>query len=142
MRIDKRTYYLDIARAVSKRSTCIRRQYGCIIVKDDVIISTGYNGAPRMQTNCCDVGECYRLENGIEHGAQYEKCKAVHAEVNAIIAASRADMLDSTLYIVGYDVQEDKEIVAVPCEICRKIIANAGIEQVINREGVLKCVSM
>lgn len=142
MRIDKQTYYLDIARAVSKRSTCLRRQYGAVIVQHDEIISTGYNGAPRRHTNCCDTGECWRIKNGVSHGAQYEKCCAVHAEMNAIISASRASMLGATLYLVGYDLQDKKEIPAVPCEICSKMIANAGIERIINIEGEIKCENM
>ena len=88
-RINKLEYYLGIAEQVAKRSTCLRRQYGAVIVKNDEIISTGYNGAPRGMTNCCDSGECWRKANGIPHGTQYEACVAVHAEQNAISSASR-----------------------------------------------------
>lgn len=128
-RPDKHTYYLNIAKAVSKRSTCLRRQYGAIIVKNDEIIATGYNGAPRGQTNCCDEGVCWREANGIPHGEQYEKCIAVHAEQNAIISAARRDMIGSTMYLYGEE--NGKPIDARPCEICAKMIANAGIDQVV-----------
>ena len=88
-RIGKEAYYLSIAAQVARRSTCLRRQYGAVIVNHDEIVATGYNGAPRGEPNCCDVGECYREAHGIPHGEQYEKCVAVHAECNAIISASR-----------------------------------------------------
>lgn len=128
-RPNKDDYYLNIAAAVSKRSTCLRRQYGAVIVKDDEIVSTGYNGSPRGDINCCDSGFCWRESNNIPHGKQYEKCKAVHAEQNAIISASRSELLGSTLYLVGYET--DHLIEAVPCEICARMIKNAGISQVI-----------
>ena len=96
-RISKQDYYLGIAAAVARRSTCLRRQYGAVIVKNDEIVATGYNGAPRGEDNCCDVGECWRERNNIPHGEQYEKCVAVHAECNAIISASRRDMLGEGL---------------------------------------------
>ena len=129
-RPSKDEYYMEIAKAVSLRSTCLRRHYGAVIVKDDEIISTGYNGAPRGDQNCCDAGECYRQRMGIPHGEQYEKCVAVHAEQNAIISARRSDMIGATLYLYGYDVVEDKDIAAVPCDICARLIKNAGIERV------------
>lgn len=129
-RISKIEYYLNIARAVSKRSTCLRRQYGAVIVKNDEIISTGYNGSHRGADNCCDVGVCWREAHGIPHGQQYEKCVAVHAEQNAIISASRSDMIGSTLYLAGFE--GDREIVGEPCLICHKMIANAGIARVVN----------
>ena len=100
-RCSKKDYYLGIAKAVSARSTCLRRQYGAVIVKDDEIIATGYNGSPRGTTNCCDSGECWRAANGIPHGQQYEKCVAVHAEENAIISAARRDMIGAILYLYG-----------------------------------------
>ena len=83
-RISKRDYYLEIAKTVALRSTCLRRQYGAVIVKDDIIIATGYNGAARGETNCCDVGQCWREANGIPHGERYEECVAVHAEVQIL----------------------------------------------------------
>ena len=132
MRVAKRDYYLDIARAVSQRSTCLRRQYGAIIVKNDEIIATGYNGSPRGEDNCDDIGTCYRIEMNVPHGQMYEKCVAVHAEMNAIISAPRHEMMGSTLYLVGF--QNGEEIVGEPCEICRRLITNAGIKEVINIE--------
>ena len=131
-RISKTEYYLGIAEAVAKRSTCLRRQYGAIIVKNDEIISTGYNGSPRGSDNCCDVGYCWREENNIPHGEQYESCLAVHAEQNAIISASRRDMIGSTLYLVGFEVGKRIPAKQVkPCKICEKMIINSGITQVI-----------
>lgn len=134
MRISKNNYYLEIARVVSRRSTCIRRQYGCVIVKNDEIISTGYNGSARGEGNCCDIGVCYRENMGIPHGEQYEKCVAVHAEQNAIISASRAELLGSTAYIVGFD--KGNEIEAIPCLICERMLKNSGVEKIINMKGL------
>lgn len=133
MRISKTEYYLDIARAVSKRSTCLRRQYGCVIVKNDEIIATGYNGSPRGMDNCCDIGWCYREANNVPHGKEYEKCVAVHAEQNAIISAARSDMIGSTLYLAGFE--GEKEIDAVPCAICWNLIKNSGIANIVNKNG-------
>lgn len=131
MRPDKITYYLDIAAKVASRSTCIRRQYGAVIVKNDSIVSTGYNGAPRGETNCIDVGKCYRAEHDIPHGEQYEKCRAVHAEANAILSASPGQMHGATLYLAGFEECERLKRPA-PCEMCRRLIANAGIRTVIS----------
>lgn len=135
MRPTKDEYYLKIAEAVASRSTCLRRQYGAVIVKRDTIVSTGYNGAARGIKNCCDVGSCWREENGIPHGQQYEKCKAVHAEANAITNASREEMEYATLYLAGF---ENGEPITnpEPCEMCRRLIRNAGIINVVTREGV------
>lgn len=132
-RLPKFLYYLNIAKAVSKRSTCLRRQYGAIIVKNDEIIATGYNGAARGEPNCCDEGVCWREANGIPHGEQYEKCVAVHAEQNAIISAARRDMIGSTMYLYGQE--NGKAISATPCEICAKMIKNAGIKNVVCAEA-------
>jgi len=134
-RISKTEYYLGIAEAVSKRSTCLRRQYGAIIVKNDEIISTGYNGSPRGSDNCCDVGYCWREENNIPHGEQYEACLAVHAEQNAIISASRRDIIGSVLYLVGFENRKRLPAEQVkPCKICEKIIINSGIIKVVTEE--------
>lgn len=127
----KTEYYLNIAAEVAKRSTCLRRKYGAIIVKNDEIISTGYNGSPRGEENCCDVGSCWREKHGIPHGEQYEKCVAVHAEQNAIISASRRDMLGATLYLAGWE-NEERIKDPQPCAICAKLIKNAGIQEIIN----------
>lgn len=132
VRESKKARYLNIAAEVAKGSTCLRRAYGCIIVKEDEVIATGYNGAPRGEPNCCDVGTCWRAENNIPHGERYEKCCAVHAEANAIISAARRDMIGSTMYLVG--LENGRRIDAKPCEICAKLIKNAGIKEVICSE--------
>lgn len=132
-RISKREYYLFIARAVARRSTCIRRHYGAVIVKDDRIIATGYNGAARGEPNCCDVGTCWREAHGIPHGEQYEKCVAVHAEDNAISQAGR-DALGATLYLWGEEA-DGTIIQAAPCMMCERKIKNAGIKEVISYDG-------
>lgn len=134
-RITKRDYYLSIAAEVAKRSTCLRRQYGAVIVKNDEIIATGYNGAPRGDENCCDVGSCWRDRHNIPHGEQYEKCVAVHAEANAIISASRNEMLNSTLYLYGFEGFDKPIDNPEPCIMCNRLIKNAGIERVINILG-------
>lgn len=131
-RISKSEYYLNIAKAVAQRSTCIRRQYGAVIVKNDEIIATGYNGSARGEENCCDIGTCWRERNNIPHGQQYEKCVAVHAEQNAIISAPRDKLIGSTIYIYGEE--NGKPIEARPCEICHRMILNAGIENVVLSE--------
>lgn len=131
-RPSKTKYYLDIAASVAARSTCLRRQYGAVIVKNDVIIATGYNGAARDKGNCCDVGYCYREANNIPHGERYEKCKSVHAEANAIISASREEMFGSTLYLAGFENGVRLEDPA-PCEMCERLIVNAGIRKVVTK---------
>ena len=130
-RIDKNNYYLDIAEAALKRSTCLRRCFGAIIVKNDEIISTGYNGAPRGRKNCTDLGYCMREKLGIPRGERYELCRSVHAEENAIISASRRDMIDASLYLVGKN-YSDKSYVenARPCAMCKKTIINSGIKNI------------
>ena len=126
-------YYLDIAAAVAARSTCIRRQYGAVIVKNDTIVSTGYNGTARGLVNCCDLNECYREAHNIPHGQQYEKCKAVHAEANAIINASREEMCGAILFLAGFENGERMKN-PTPCEMCSRMIANSGIHRVISCE--------
>ena len=126
-------YYLDIAAAVAARSTCIRRQYGAVIVKNDTIVSTGYNGTARGLVNCCDLNECYREAHNIPHGQQYEKCKAVHAEANAIINASREEMCGAILFLAGFENGERMKN-PTPCEICSRMITNSGIRKVISCE--------
>lgn len=134
-RIDKINYYLDIAETVVERGTCLRRNFGAIIVKNDEIISTGYVGAPRGRKNCCDLGYCMREELNIPRGERYELCRSVHAEQNAIISASRRDMIDSTLYLVGIN-YKDKTYVenANPCALCKRMIINSGIKEIIIRD--------
>lgn len=130
-RISKELYYLSIAKAVAQRSTCLRRQYGAVIVRNDEIIATGYNGSPRGEPNCCDLGECWRESQNVPHGEKYEACKSVHAEMNAIISASRNQMIGSTLYLAGFENGEPMTD-PKPCDICRRLIQNAGIAQVIS----------
>ena len=133
-RIGKEAYYLSNAAEVARRSTCLRRKYGAVIVKNDEIVATGYNGAPRGDENCCDVGVCWREHNNIPHGEQYDKCVAVHAEQNAIISASRRAMLGGTLYLAGFE-NGGAIADATPCLICKRLIKNAGIVRVINQNG-------
>ncbi len=133
-RMDKENYYLDIAETVLERSTCMRRQYGAIIVRNDEIISTGYNGAPRGRKNCIDLEYCTRESLKIPSGERYELCRSVHAEANAIISASRRDMIGATLYLVGHEAQTGEYVAGTtPCTMCRRLIINAGIAKVICR---------
>ncbi len=152
VRPNKDEYYLDIALAVSKRSTCLRRHYGCVIVKDDIIIATGYNGSPRGETNCCDTGLCGRKD--AERYTGYERCTSVHAEQNALIAASRDRLQGATLYLAceEYKLNEEKSALweeeiwdfnedmdPKPCDICMRMIKNAGIKRIINRRRNFLC---
>jgi dCMP deaminase len=133
-RRDKINYYLDIAEVVLERGTCLRRAFGAIIVKNDQIISTGYAGAPRGRRNCCDIGECARTKLDVPRGERYELCRSVHAEMNAVIHAARAEMLGSTLYLVGREVESGEYVKnASPCPMCRRVLINAGISNVIVR---------
>ena len=132
----KDQYYLDIAKAVAQRSTCWRRTYGAVIVNDDEIVSTGYNGSPRGERNCCDTGKCYRRLHQVPHGQMIERCVAVHAEENAIISASRRAMTGATLYLWGYDVETEEELPSPePCKQCQRRIKNAGITRVVTIAG-------
>lgn len=134
-RRDKENYYLDIAQTVAERGTCLRRNYGAIIVKNDEIISTGYVGAPRGRKNCSDLGYCIRQQMNIPRGERYEMCRSVHAEANAIISASRNELINSTLYLVGLKA-DTGEIVANSscCSMCKRMVINAGIKNVVIRD--------
>ncbi len=132
-RPSKDEYYLGIAEAVSARSTCLRIHYGSIICNNDRIVSSGYNGAPMGAPNCDEVGECYRVKNNIPHFTRYETCQSVHSEMNAIINASRTDMLGGTLYLVGKDVSSGSYVEGDCCPMCRRAVINAGISQVVFR---------
>ena len=135
-RISKENYYLDIAETVIGRATCLRRCYGAIIVKNDEIIATGYNGAPRGRKNCVDMGRCTRELMNIPRGERYELCRSVHAEANAIISAARRDMVGGTLYLAGKDAVSGQLLHdASSCSMCRRLIINAGIAKVIVRTG-------
>ncbi len=133
-RKSKINYYLDIAQAVAGRGTCLRRNYGAIIVKNDNIVSTGYVGAPRGRKNCCDLGYCHREAMHVPRGERYELCRSIHAEANAIIAAKREEMMDDTLFLVGISASTGE---LVPdgccCQMCKRMVINAGLRQVIVR---------
>ena len=134
IRTDKENYYLDIAETVAERGTCLRRNFGAIIVNNDEIVSTGYNGAPRGRKNCIDMGVCIREKLGIPRGERYEICRSVHAEANAIISAARRDMIGSTLYLVGKDAKTGEYVEnASSCSMCKRQIINAGIARVVIR---------
>ena len=134
-RRDKINYYLDIAQTVSERGTCLRRNYGAILVKNDEIISTGYTGAPRMRQNCIDMGHCLREKLQIPSGQRYELCRSVHAEANCIISASRRDMIGSTLYLACRDAKTGMILPGSDsCSMCKRLIINAGVEEVIIRD--------
>ena len=133
-RRDKTNYYLDISQTVAERGTCLRRNFGAILVKNDEIIATGYNGAPRGRTNCSDHGECMRDKLNVPKGQRYELCRSVHAEANCIISAPRHDMIGSTLYLSCLDAKTGQLFGDVePCSMCKRLIINAGIEKVIVR---------
>ena len=128
-RVDKENYYLDIAQTVLERSTCLRRCYGAIIVKNDEIVSTGYNGAPRGRKNCIGLGYCTRDALQVPSGERYELCRSVHAEANAIISAARRDTLGATMYLAGRNAKNGELLHdATSCSMCRRMIINAGIE--------------
>ena len=134
-RIDKNNYYLDIAKSVAERSTCLRKKVGCVIVNNDEIISTGYNGAPRGRKNSIDLGYCVKKKcfPDVRHGG-YDACRSVHAEQNAIISASRKDMIGGTLYLSLFKVENGEyDPGAKSCQMCRKMIINSGIKKVIVR---------
>ncbi len=134
-RVTKENYYLDIAQTVAERATCMRRHFGAIIVKDDVIVSTGYNGAPRGRKNCTDINFCIRDELEIPRGERYEMCRSVHAEANAIIAAPRDRMLGATLYLVCVNPKDDSLYPGTcSCMMCKRQVINAGIETVVVRD--------
>ncbi len=126
-------HWLEIASVVSKRSTCLRRRFGAIIVRDNIILATGYNGSPRSTPNCIDLGKCYRKERNILPGTQYEKCRGIHAEANAIINAAREGtaVKETTLYLYGENFDHTPIVGIMPCKMCRRIIINAGINRVV-----------
>ncbi|MBR2928428.1 MAG: cytidine deaminase [Oscillospiraceae bacterium] len=133
-RLSKENYYLDIAETVLERATCLRRIYGAIIVKNDEIISTGYNGAPRGRRNCVDMGYCTREAMKIPRGERYELCRSVHAEANAIISAARRDMVGGDIYLVGKDARTGELLSdATSCSMCRRLVINAGLKRIIIR---------
>ena len=135
-RRDKINYYLDLAEIVAQRGTCLRRQYGAVIVKNDEVISTGYVGAPRGRKNCSDLGICIRQKMQVPRGERYELCRSVHAEANAIISASRGEMLGSTRYLVGKEMDTGEYVKnSNSCSMCKRMMINAGIEKVYIRDS-------
>ena len=137
-RISKKQYYLEIAKAVAQRSTCLKRQYGAVIVSaNDEIIATGYNGAPRGYSNCTDNGFCPRM-NVAHNTGDYGTCSSVHAEQNAMLSAARRDIISSTLYLVGRD--KGNWFAAEPCPICNRMIQNSGIKNTVTiKEELYSC---
>lgn len=134
-RRDKVNYYLDLADVVSKRGTCLRRNYGAVIVKNDEVIATGYVGAPRGRKNCSDLGVCIRQKMQVPRGERYELCRSVHAEANAIISAEREQMIGSSIYLSGREVATGEYIKnSSSCSMCKRMIINAGIETVYIRD--------
>ena len=134
-RVDKINYYLDIAETIAERGTCLRNNYGSVIVNNDEIISTGYTGAPRGRKNCLDLGYCKRKKITNLSGAGYELCRSVHSEQNAIISANRRDMIGSTLYLVGVNKRNGEYVKDnYPCTLCKRMIINAGIKTVVMRD--------
>ena len=136
IRVDKNNYYLNIAEATLERGTCLRRNYGSVIVKNDEVIATGYVGAPRGTKNCIDIGVCKREELKVPRGQQYELCRSVHSEMNAIISAGRKDMIGATIYLCGKELSTGDYVSnSEPCILCKRMIINAGIETVIIRDS-------
>ena len=134
-RVSKENYYIDISQTVAERCTCLRRKFGAIIVNNDVIVSTGYNGAPRGRKNCSDLKFCMRDKLNIPRGERYEMCRSVHAEQNAIIAAPREQMLGATLYMACVSPETGEVVSGMnSCMMCKRVILNAGISRVIVRD--------
>lgn len=134
-RLSKIDTYLNVAETFAYRSTCLKRKYGAVIVKDDVVVSTGYNGSPRGLENCCDIGHCPRIELGLHQGEGYGMCRAVHAEQNALLNCSREQTMGADLYLAGVNPDDNSVHKANPCPICARLIIQAGIRNVIMRTG-------
>ncbi len=134
-RISKIDTYLNVAEVFAYRSTCLKRKYGAVIVKNDAVVSTGYNGSPRGQENCCDIGDCPRIRLGLHQGEGYGLCRAVHAEANALLNCSREQTLGADLYLAGVNPGENSVHQAKPCPMCARMIVQAGIRNVIMRVG-------
>ncbi len=135
MRTNRHHYFLDLALRSAHQGTCLRRNFGAIIVDEyNTIVSTGYTGAPRKQLDCREIGRCWRKENNIPSGSNYEKCRSVHAEMNALLQAGK-EARGCTLYLSGYDVETGEATRIWPCYLCSKMIVNAGIRTIIMRTG-------
>jgi len=130
-RPSKEEYYLSIAKEVALRGTCLRRNFGAVIINNDQIISTGYTGAPRGTQNCIDVGHCYREQHNVPSGERYELCRSVHAEMNSVIHAARSEMVGGSLFLTGIEAKTGELVEdAEPCKLCKRVIINAGIKYV------------
>lgn len=134
-RISKVDTYLNCAEVFAYRSTCLKRKYGAVIVKDDVVISTGYNGAPRGFDNCCDIGSCPRIDRNMHQGEGYGICRAIHAEANALLNCSRQQTMGADLYLVGINPKDNSIHQAKPCPVCARLMIQAGINNVYLRVG-------
>lgn len=134
-RVSKIDTYLNCAEVFAYRSTCLKRKYGAVIVKDDVVISTGYNGSPRDKVNCCDIGECPRIKLGMHQGEGYGICKAIHAEANALLNCSREQTIGADLYLTSINPSDASIHAAKPCPLCARMIIQAGIRNVYLRQG-------
>jgi dCMP deaminase len=127
-------YFINIAKAIAARATCLRRRYGAVVTKENIIVSTGYNGAAAGVVDCLEVGKCTRMELQIPHGQRYELCHSVHAEANAIIRASADELKGATIYISGVD-GDGAECSSGPCMMCKRMILNAGVSRVVFSDG-------
>ncbi len=134
-RISKTDAYLNCAENFAYRSTCLKRKYGAVIVKDDAVISTGYNGSPRGFENCSDIGDCPRMRRKMHKGEGYNICRAIHAEANALLNCSREQTLGADLYLAGVNPGDWSVHQAKPCPMCARTIIQAGIRNVILRVG-------
>lgn len=134
-RVSKIDTYLNCAEVFAYRSTCLKRKYGAVIVKDDVVISTGYNGSPRGKENCCDIGECPRIKKDMHQGEGYAICKAIHAEANALLNCSREQTIGADLYLTGVNPEDSSIHMAKPCPLCARMIIQAGIKNVYLRQS-------
>ncbi len=134
-RISKIDTYLNCAESFAYRSTCLKRKYGAVIVKEDAVISTGYNGSPRGYENCCDIGSCPRMERGMHRGEGYGICRAIHAEAYALLNCSREQTIGADLYLAGVNPGDNSIHQAKPCPLCARTIIQAGIRYVVMRQG-------
>ena len=134
-RVSKIDTYLNCAEVFAYRSTCLKRKYGAVIVKDDVVVSTGYNGSPRGFDNCCDLGVCPRMDRNMHQGEGYGMCRAIHAEENALLNCSRQQTMDADLYLVSVNPKDNSIHEAKPCPLCARSIIQAGIRNVYLRQG-------
>jgi dCMP deaminase len=127
-RLTKDEYYLNIAKEVAVRSTCLRSKYGSLIVKRDRIKAEGYNGAPRDTPNCCDLGHCSRDVSGTR---RYNNCRGLHAESNALQFCNEEDAYESTMYIARIPTDDSTMLTVTPCPDCRRRILQGVVKRVV-----------